>query len=138
VIKGFRDFVLRGNIVELAIAFVLGVAFAQVVDAFATDFIGGLIGALIGQPNLDSLGFDVGSGRVVIGTTLTALLNFLLVAALIYFLIVVPLGKLMAARRTAEKDFEAPVRECPECLSSIPVGAARCAFCTASVQPVAR
>lgn len=103
VIAGFKDFILRGNVVDLAIAVVVGAAFTAVVNAFANDFIGSLIAALGGQPNLDSVGFTLNGTPIKIGSVLTALVNFLIVAAVVYFLIVVPVNKLLAMRATGEE-----------------------------------
>lgn len=109
MLKGFKDFLLRGNVIDLAVAVVLGVAFGAVVNAFATDFIGGLIGAIGGTANFDGAGFDVGDGRIVIGTTVTALINFVIVAAAIYFFVVVPVTRLMERRKQGiEPEVAAP------------------------------
>src|SRR5215471_18344724 len=106
MLKGFRDFIMRGNVIELAIAFILGVAFNAVVQAFATGFIGGLIGAIGGTPDFSSWGFTVNHSKVVIGTTINAIINFLIVAAVIYFLLVVPLNKLAERRKRGEAPAE--------------------------------
>lgn len=103
MVKGFKDFILRGNVVDLAVAVVLGVAFGAVVNAFATDFIGGLIAAAGGVPDVSELGFTVGEGNVIVGTTITTLLNFIIVAAVVYFAVVVPVQKLMERRKTGEE-----------------------------------
>jgi len=95
MIKGFRDFLMRGNVVDLAVAVVIGTAFSKVVDAIAKDLIGGIIGKIIGKRNLD----NVNPGDIVIGTTLTALINFIIVAAAVYFMVVVPLNRLSRPRR---------------------------------------
>ncbi len=102
MIKGFRDFILRGNVVDLAIAVVIGAAFGAVVGAFATDFIGSLIAAVGGVPNLDDVGPVVNGTQINIGTTLTALLNFVIVAAVIYVALVVPMNRLMLMRKRGE------------------------------------
>lgn len=102
MLKGFKDFILRGNVVDLAIAVVIGAAFGLVVGAFATDFIGSLIAAVGGVPSLADVGPTVNGTKIIMGTTLTALLNFLIVAAVIYFAIVVPMNKLMLMRRRGE------------------------------------
>lgn len=102
MLKGFREFILRGNVIELAIAFILGVAFNAVVQAFATGFIGGLIGAIGGTPDFSTWGFTANGSKVVIGTTINALINFIIVAAVIYFLIVVPMNKLAERRKRGQ------------------------------------
>ena len=112
MIKGFRDFVMRGNVIDLAIAVVLGAAFGAVVSAFATDFIGGIIGALGGSPDFGTAGVDVGDSRIVWGSTITALIQFLIVAAAIYFVVVVPMTKLNEVRAREERvDTPAPSDE---------------------------
>lgn len=102
MLKGFRDFVMRGNVVELAIAVILGAAFGTVVSAFATDFIGGLIGALGGSPDFGSAGWTVNDSRINIGSTINALIYFVIVAAVIYFMIVAPLNRMAERRRAGE------------------------------------
>lgn len=111
MLKGFRDFLLRGNIVELAIAFVLGVAFSAVVTAFSNDFIGGLLGVIGGSPDFGNAGFTVNGSKIVYGSTLTALINFALVAAVIYFAIVVPMNHLEERRRRGDEQAPEPAEE---------------------------
>lgn len=111
MLKGFRDFILRGNIVELAIAFVMGVAFSAVVTAFSKDFVGGLIGAIGGTPDFNDAGVTVNGSKIVYGSTVTALINFAIVAAIIYFLIVVPLNAIEARRRRGDEDGPPPSEE---------------------------
>jgi large conductance mechanosensitive channel len=109
MIKGFKDFLLRGNVIDLAIAVVIGAAFTAVVSALATDVIGGLISAIFQQPNVGDLAVELGRGRIVFGTTIAALINFLIVAAVIYFLIVVPMNRLLALRKQGvEPEVAAP------------------------------
>jgi large conductance mechanosensitive channel len=104
VIKGFRDFIMRGNVIDLAVAFVIGVAFVAVVGAFTTGILDPLIAAVFGKPDLSSVGtFDVNGAHFSIGLFLTALLNFLLVAATVYFVIVVPMNKLKSRSAKAEE-----------------------------------
>ena len=132
MLKEFRDFVLRGNVVELAIAVVIGAAFGAVVTAFVSSFVTPLIAAIGGKPDFSALAFTVNGSRFTYGVFLNALVSFLIIAAVVFFLIVRPLNALMENMRT-----EAPVAEvtraCPECLSQIPANARRCAFCTAEV-----
>ena len=98
--KGFRDFLMRGNIVDLAVAFVIGVAFAAVVEAFSKDFIGSILAKIGGSPNFNS----VSIGGILIGTTITALISFLITSAAVYFAVVVPMNKLMSLRRRREEE----------------------------------
>lgn len=103
MIKGFKDFLLRGNVVDLAVAVVIGVAFGAIVTAFAEDFIGGIIGAIGGSPDFGQAGFEVNDSKIVLGTTVTALINFLIVAFAVYFFVVVPVNKLMERRKKGEE-----------------------------------
>jgi large conductance mechanosensitive channel len=130
--KGFRSFILRGNVVDLAVGIVIGAAFGAVVTALVSDFITPIIAAIGGKPDFSTLHFTVNGSRFAYGHFLNALISFLIIAAAVYFLVVVPVNKLMARYKpTAEEP--APTRECPHCLSAIPVGATRCAFCTAEL-----
>jgi large conductance mechanosensitive channel len=108
VLKGFRDFLMRGNVVDLAVAVVIGAAFGAVVTAVATDFIGGIIGAIGGSPDFNDAGFTVGGSKIVYGSTITALINFVIVASVIYFLVVVPMNA-VTARLRRDADAATPV-----------------------------
>ena len=110
MLKGFRDFLMRGNVVDLAVAVVIGAAFGAVVAAFADDFIGGILGAIGGSPDFGDAGFTVNGSKIVYGSTLTALIQFLIVAAAIYFVVVVPM-QAMARRRGVEEESPAPSDE---------------------------
>jgi large conductance mechanosensitive channel len=134
MLRDFREFVLRGNVVDLAIAVVLGVAFAAVITALVEGLITPLIAALGGQPDFSALTFTVNESTFRYGVFLNALISFLIVAAVIFFLVVKPVNALMERRRT-EPAVDEVVRACPECLSGIPTAARRCAFCTAEVGP---
>jgi large conductance mechanosensitive channel len=103
MIKGFKEFLLRGNVVDLAVAVVIGTAFGAVVTAFSKGFIGGLIGIIGGSPNFDNAGFHVNDSKIVIGSTITALINFVIVAAVVYFFVVVPMNLLLERRRRGEE-----------------------------------
>ncbi|MEA2316814.1 MAG: large conductance mechanosensitive channel [Solirubrobacteraceae bacterium] len=132
MLREFRAFVLRGNLVDLAVAVVIGTSFAAVVNAVVKDLVTPLIAAIGGQPDFGDLAFTINGSRFAYGDFLNALLTFLLVAAVVFFLVVKPVNALMAALRT-EPDVESETRPCPECLSQIPRAAGRCAFCTAQV-----
>ncbi len=132
--KGFREFILRGNVVDLAVAVVIGAAFGAVVTSFVEDLLTPLLAAIGGQPDFSRLGFEVNGSRFALGEFLNALLSFLIIAAAVYFLVVVPVSRLMAHSRT-EPEPVAPVRECPQCLSAVPEAARRCAFCTSELAP---
>ena len=103
VIAGFRDFILRGNVVDLAVAVVIGAAFSGVVDAVAEDLIGSLIAAVGGVPDLGGVGFELNGTTIEVGTVLTALVNFLIVAAVVYFLVLVPVNRLLEMRRAGQE-----------------------------------
>jgi large conductance mechanosensitive channel len=130
--KGFRTFLLRGNLVDLAVAVVIGVAFNAVVTAFVTNIITPLIAAIAGKPNFASLAVHVGTGNFTYGLFLNALISFVIIALVVYFLIVAPVAKLLAV---VNRNKAATERACPECLSQIPVGATRCMYCTAVIPP---
>ena len=134
MIKGFKEFILRGNVVDLAVAFVLGAAFTAVVTALVRDLLTPVIAAIFGKPNFGSLSFTIHGSEFFYGDFLNALLTFVLIAAAVFFFVVKPVNFLMARLRTGP-DVESPTRGCPECLSQIPVGASRCAFCTSEVAP---
>ena len=109
MIKGFKDFVLRGNVVDLAVAVVVGTAFGLVVTAFSKDFIGGIIGAIGGSPDFGRAGFTVNDSPIIIGSTINALINFVIVAGAVYFFVVVPVNHLMERRKSGEEpEVQAP------------------------------
>jgi large conductance mechanosensitive channel len=135
ILKEFRAFILRGNLVDLAVAVVIGTAFTAVVTALVRDLITPLVAAIFGEPLFDTLSFSINGSRFAYGDFLNALLTFLIVAAVVFFLVVKPVNLLMARLRT-EPDVDTPTRGCPECLSQIPVAARRCAFCTSEVSSV--
>jgi large conductance mechanosensitive channel len=134
LVKDFKEFLLRGNLVELAVAVVIGVAFAAVVDALVKDIVTPLIAALGGKQDFSALTFTINDSVFRYGDFLNALLSFLVIAAVVYFLVIKPVNALMARRRT-EPPVDEGTRSCPECLSSIPSDARRCAFCTSPVSP---
>ena len=132
--KDFKQFLLRGNVVDLAVGIVIGVAFGVLVTALVTDLITPIIAAIFGEPNFDRLTFTINGSVFAYGDFLNALLTFLIVAAVVFFFVIRPVNYLMARTRT-EPDTETVTRGCPECLSQIPVAATRCAFCTTEVAP---
>lgn len=131
--KGFRDFLLRGNLVDLAVAVVIGAAFGTVVTAMVKDLVTPLIAAIGGQSDFGNLSFTINSSRFAYGEFLNALISFLIIAAVVYFFIVRPFAALL--ERFMPKKDVGPTRSCPECLSDIPVAARRCSFCTSEVGP---
>jgi large conductance mechanosensitive channel len=130
MLREFRQFILRGNLVDLAVAVVIGTAFGAVATALVKDLITPLIAAIGGNPDFSSLDFTINGSRFAYGDFLNALLAFLLVAAVIFFLVVKPVNTLMSRYRP-EPAPDHETRACPECLSDIPAAARRCAFCTA-------
>jgi large conductance mechanosensitive channel len=131
-VRDFREFLLRGNLVDMAVGVVIGIAFAAVVTAFVGDIITPIIAAIGGQPNFNDLTFTINKSHFLYGSFLDAVLSFIVIAAAVFFFVVKPVNALMARRRT-EPPVDATTRACPECLSAIPVAARRCAFCTAEV-----
>jgi large conductance mechanosensitive channel len=132
--KGFRTFLLRGNVIDLAVAVVMGVAFNNIVQSLVKDIITPLIAAAGGTPNLGSLNVTIGGTAISYGLFVNAVITFLIIAGVVYFLLVAPMAKLLAF---AQRKKEATERECPECLSLIPARATRCKFCTAVIPPPA-
>jgi large conductance mechanosensitive channel len=135
VLGEFRAFLLRGNVVDLAVGVVIGVAFGAVVTALVKDLITPLIAAIGGQPNFGSLFFTLHHSRFLYGDFVNAVISFLIVAAVVFFLVVLPVNRLVA-RSPRDRPAPATTRQCTECLSEIPRGARRCAFCTAPQTPV--
>jgi large conductance mechanosensitive channel len=134
MLKGFRDFILRGNVVDLAVAVIIGAAFNAVVTSFTKDVLGQLIAAIVGKPDFDNVVLTVGTTPVRLGTFLTATVQFLIVAFVVYFFVVMPLNALLARLQKPAPEAPSTTKTCPECLSEIPLAAKRCAHCA---QPVA-
>ncbi len=133
MLKDFKQFILRGNVVDLAVAVVVGAAFGAVVTALVKDFVTPLIAAIGGQPDFSGLSFTINNSRFLYGDFLNAVISFLLIAAVIFFFVVQPINH-MVKRAARNKTPEDPTeKKCPECLSNIPVKATRCAFCTSKV-----
>jgi large conductance mechanosensitive channel len=132
MIKGFLAFIARGNVVDLAVAVVIGAAFTGVVNALVKDLITPLIAAVFGKPNFGTLHFTINHSIFAYGDFLNAVVSFAIVSAVIYYLVVMPMQRLLALRRAPD----APaIATCPECFSEIPAGAKRCKFCTATLAP---
>jgi len=137
LIREFRQFLLRGNVVDLAVAVVIGVAFGAVVTALVKDLITPLIAAIFGKPDFSNLTFVLHKSRFFYGDFLNFVITFVIVAAVIFFLVVVPINALIARSRK-QPPADPTTRKCPECLSEIPIDARRCAHCTSQVPPVAK
>ena len=125
--RGFREFVVRGNVIDLAVAVVIGAAFGAVITAFVKDLITPLIAAFIGKPDFSALGLTINGSRLLVGDFLNAVIAFVMVAAAIYVFVVTPVNALNARRKRGE---DPTTKKCPECLSEVPIAARRCAFCT--------
>ena len=131
--KGFKQFLLRGNVLDLAVAVVIGAAFGAVITALVKDLITPLIAALAGKPDFSAIAFEVNGSKFLVGDFLNALISFLLVAAAVYVFVVLPVNAIMERRRRGEAPPDPTTRQCPECLSQIPIAARRCAFCASVV-----
>jgi large conductance mechanosensitive channel len=134
MLKGFREFILRGNVVDLAVAVIIGTAFGAVVTAMTKGIVMQLVAAIVKTPDFDKLAIDLHGTPINYGTFLTATIDFLIVAAVVYFFVVVPLSYLLARVNKPEPEAAPATKTCGECLSDIPLAAKRCKFCA---QPVA-
>jgi large conductance mechanosensitive channel len=130
MLKGFRQFLLRGNVIDLAVAVVIGTAFGAVVTALVADLLTPLIAALVGKPDFSAIAFEVNASRFLIGDFINALISFVLIGAAVYFFVIVPVNAVMARVRRGEAPPDPTTKSCPECLSEIPIAARRCKFCT--------
>jgi large conductance mechanosensitive channel len=133
---GFKKFLLRGNVVDLAIAVIIGIAFGMVISAFTKDIVTPIIAAIGGKPDFSSLSFTINKSQFRYGDFLNALISFVILAAIVYFFVVKPIGALLDRYKPAP-DEPVPTTDCPHCLSSIPEIASVCAFCTRDVTPAA-
>ena len=133
MLRGFKEFVLRGNVIDLAIAVVIGAAFSAVVTALVKDLITPLIGAIIGKPDFSGWIVTINGSQFLIGDFLNALIAFILMAAAVYFFVVAPMNAWVARRRRGEAPADPTAKKCPECLSDVPIAARRCAFCTSAL-----
>jgi large conductance mechanosensitive channel len=133
--KGLRHFLLRGNVLDLAVAVVVGAAFGAVITALVKDLITPLIAAIAGKPDFSAIVFEINGSRFLLGDFINALLSFLLIAAAVYFFVVVPVNAFVARRQRGEVPPDPTTKKCPECLSEVPIAARRCAFCTSNLNP---
>lgn len=137
MLKGFRDFILRGNVVDLAVAVVIGAAFTAIVNSLVKDIITPLIAAIVKQPDFSSLILTVHGGKITYGNFLNAAISFLLVAATMYFFVVLPINSLLHRFHKEAPAAPPSTRPCPECLADIPLAAHRCSHCAQPVAPAA-
>ena len=133
MMSGFRQFILRGTVIDLAVAVVIGGAFGAVVAALVKDLLTPLIGALVGAPDFSALVVTVNGSPILIGDFLNAVISFVLVAAAVYYAIVVPVNAIQARRNRGEAPPDPTTKKCPECLSDVAIKAHRCAFCTSAL-----
>ena len=133
MLSGFKQFILRGNVVDMAVGVVIGAAFGAVVTALTKDLLTPLIAAIVGKPDFSSISFTINGTAFPVGDFINSVVSFLLIAAAIYFFVVVPVNALVSRMRKAPAPADPTTKKCPECLSEIPIEARRCSHCT---QPV--
>ncbi|HEY3929676.1 MAG TPA: large conductance mechanosensitive channel protein MscL [Candidatus Koribacter sp.] len=134
MLKGFKQFILRGNVVDLAVGVVMGAAFGTVVTSVVKDLLTPFIAAIVGKPDFSAIALEIHGSKLMIGNFINAAISFLLIAASVYFFIVVPVNALIA-RAYKEPPANPTTKKCPECLSEIPIDARRCGHCTSVLTP---
>ncbi len=127
--KGFKQFLLRGNVIDLAVGVVIGVAFGAMVTAFVKDLLTPLIAAIVGKPDFSAMKFTVNNSTFLYGDFVNTVISFLLISVAVYFFVVLPVNALVARMRKAPVPADPTTKKCPECLSEIPIDARRCAHC---------
>lgn len=135
--KGFKKFMMRGNVIDLAVAVVMGAAFGAVVTELVKDLITPLIAAIVGKPDFSNIQFTVNNSKFMIGNFINALVSFILIGIAVYFFVVLPMNALMARMHRGDVPPDPTVKKCPECLSDVPIAARRCAFCTSPLEVAA-
>jgi len=133
MLKGFKQFLLRGNVIDLAVAVVIGAAFGAVVTALVKDLLTPLIAALIQVPDFSSVAFAVNGSKFLIGEFINALISFLLITFAVYLFVIVPVNALVARINRGAAPPDPSTKQCPECLSDVPIAAKRCRFCTSAI-----
>jgi len=136
--KGLKQFLLRGNVLDLAVAVVIGAAFGAVITALVKDLVTPLVAAIAGKPDFSAITFEVNGSKFLLGDFINALLAFLLIGAAVYFFVVLPVNAMLERRRRGEAPPDPTTKKCPECLSEIPLAARRCAFCTSVLNAAPR
>ena len=133
MIKGFKQFILRGNVVDLAVGVVIGAAFGKIVDALVKDLVTPLVGAMVKTPDFSGIFFTLNGSKFMVGDFINTLVSFLIIAFTIYFFVVNPVNRLIERANKNKKTDDPTTKKCPECLSEIPLEAKRCAFCTSKL-----
>ena len=133
MLKGFRQFIMRGNVLDLAVAVVIGAAFGAVITALVKDLLTPLIAAIVGRPDFSAIALEVNGSKFLVGDFINAPVSFILIAAPVYFFVIVPVNTLTARLRSGEAPPDPTTKKCPECLSEIAIAARRCAFCTSAL-----
>jgi len=133
MLQGFKQFLLRGNVIDLAVAVVIGAAFGAVVDALVKNLLTPLIGAVGQVPDFSGAAFTINGSKFMIGAFVNALISFLLVAIAVYFFVVVPVNAMVARANRGDAPPDPTTKQCPECLSDVPIAAKRCRFCTSAL-----
>jgi len=131
--RGFKQFLLRGNVLDLAVGVVIGVAFGTVVTSFVKNLLTPLIAALVGKPDFSAYSFEINGSKLLYGEFVNTVISFLLVATAVYFFLVLPMNKLVERSRRSAVPADPTTKKCPECLSEIPIEARRCAHCTTAI-----
>jgi large conductance mechanosensitive channel len=131
--KGFKAFILRGNVVDLAVGVVIGAAFGTIVTELVKDLISPLIALIVGKPDFSAINFVINGTKFPIGDFMNAVISFLLIATAVYFFVVLPVNALMARVHRGDKPPDPTTKKCPECLSEVPIAARKCAFCTSAI-----
>jgi large conductance mechanosensitive channel len=131
--RGFKQFLLRGNVLDLAVAVIIGAAFGAVVTALVKDLITPIIAAIAGKPDFSGIVFTVNGSKFLIGDFINAVVSFLLIVAAVYFFVVLPVNRVVARMRRGEAPADPTTKKCAECLSEVPIAARRCAFCTSAL-----
>ena len=134
MLRGFKQFLMRGNVVDLAVAVIIGGAFGAVVTALVKDLLTPLIAAIVGQPDFSAIQFTVNGSKFLVGDFINAVVAFVLVAAAVYFFVVAPMNMIIERRKRGEVPADPTTKQCPECLSEVPIAARRCAFCTQALE----
>jgi len=130
---GLKEFLLRGNVVDLAVGVVVGAAFGAIVTEFTKDLLTPLIAAIVGKPDFSAIYFEINGSKFLVGNFLNSVISFLLIATAVYYFVVVPVNALIAHARKEPIPADPTTKKCPECLSEIPIPAKRCAFCTSQI-----